>query len=46
MEKTIKTFRRKLKEYKININEEEEKSLRLKVSKILNNFLYKKGGLK
>lgn len=41
MEETIKVFRRKLKEYNILIDEEKEKKLRLKIQKILNDFLKK-----
>ncbi len=41
MEETIKTFRRKLREYNLNLNDDEEKELRLKIQKVLNDFLKK-----
>ena len=41
MEETITTFRRKLKELKIDLNEEQEKELKLKIQKILNTNLKK-----
>ncbi len=42
MEETIQTFRRKLKEYDTQLDEDEEKSLRLQIQKILNDFLKEK----
>ena len=41
MEETIKTFRRKIKEYNLILDEDKEKVLRLKLQKILNTFLIK-----
>ncbi len=41
MEETIKIFRRKLKEHNILLDDEKEKKLRLKIQKILNDFLKK-----
>jgi len=42
MEETIKTFRRKLKEHNIVLDEDGEKKLRLKIQKILNDYLKQK----
>ena len=44
MEGTIKIFRRKLVEYGFELTEDEEKTLRLKIQKPLNEFLKKKIG--